>query len=444
MTSQNQLNAAIAPAVERTLGKGEVACSNHAGSTISPHVKHAKALSHKRFVLLNGAWVYIMGNNSNPSYVFLKGNTYYFNRHVPLDVREYYKSARVILCLKTSRRDQAIRAAKSIAQRLEDYWLSLRLANVDVPALHLLRDRPLKVSQSCCIRLTEALDLYLRLKGVGKDKVFKRGAERNIQSVVDILGDRPLDEYSSSDAAAYRDYLLKKGLTTNSVKRNFATIRSVINLSIQEHGLDCKNAFSKVFLPDLDDAKKRKPIPVDNIREIQQECMSIDDEARWLVALISDTGMRLSEAAGLHIDDIKLDCEIPHIDLKPHPWRGLKTKGSQRQIPLVGASLWAARRVKDASTNSPHAFPKYTSARGTNANSASAAINKWLKPRVPERCVVHSFRHSLRDRLRAVQCPLDMIDQIGGWATAGVGKSYGEGYRLSNTAGWVKKIVSHV
>ena len=27
-------NAAIAPAVERTLGKGEVACSNHAGSTI--------------------------------------------------------------------------------------------------------------------------------------------------------------------------------------------------------------------------------------------------------------------------------------------------------------------------------------------------------------------------------------------------------------------------
>ena len=36
-------------------------------------------------------------------------------------------------------------------------------------------------------------------------------------------------------------------------------------------------------------------------------------------------------------------------------------------------------------------------------------------------CVTHSFRHSLRDRLRAVQCPSDMIDQIGGWSTAGVG-----------------------
>jgi integrase len=373
-------------------------------------------------------------------YLWLKGETYYLNRRVPKDMQGHYQASRIVICLKTTRKDTAARSAKSIAQRLEDYWLSLRLANIDVPALHLLRDRPQKVSQSSCMSLTEALDLYLRLKGVNKGKVFRRGAERNIQSVVDVLSDRPLDEYSSSDAAAYRDYLLKRGLTTNSVKRNFATIRSVINLAIQEHGLDCKNAFSKVFLPDLDDVKKRKPIPTDIIKEIQQECMSIDDEARWLVALISDTGMRLSEAAGLHIDDIKLDCEIPHIDLKPHAWRSLKTKGSQRQIPIVGASLWAAKRVKATNTASPCAFPKYTSAKGTNANSASAAINKWLRPRVPEGCVVHSFRHSLRDRLRAVQCPSDMIDQIGGWTTAGVGQTYGEGYGLDASTLWMNKI----
>jgi len=364
------------------------------------------------------------------SYLWVKGQTYYFNRRVPKDVQAHYKASRIVICLKTSRKDQAIRAARSIAQRLEDYWMSLRLANLDIPAFHLLRGEPQKLSQSSCMTLTEALDLYLRLKGVNKDKTFHRGAERNIQSVLDVLSDRPLDEYSSSDAAAYRDYLLKRGLTTNSVKRNFATIRSVINLAIQEHGLECKNAFSRVYLPDLDDAKKRKPIPIENIREIQKECMSIDDEARWLVALISDTGMRLSEAAGLSVDDIKLDCEIPHIDLKPHSWRGLKTRGSQRQIPLVGASLWAATRVKETSTTSPYAFPRYTSPKGTNANSASAAINKWLKPRVPDGCVIHSFRHSLRDRLRAVQCPSDMIDQIGGWSTAGVGQSYGEGYDL--------------
>ena len=150
--------------------------------------------------------------------------------------------------------------------------------------------------------------------------------------------------------------------------------------------------------------------------------------------------MRLSEAAGLHIDDIKLDCKILHINLIPHSWRGLKTRGSQRQIPLAGASLWAAQRVLETNTVSPPVFPKYTSAKGTNANSASAAINKWLKPRVPVGCVVHSLRHSLRDRLRAVQCPSDMIDQTGGWSTAGVGQSYGKEYGLQLLHGEISKM----
>ena len=101
---------------------------------------------------------------------------------------------------------------------------------------------------------------------MNKDKTFQRGAERNIQSVVNVLSNRPLDKYSSSDSAAYRYYLLKRGLTTSSLKMNLATIRSVINLAILEHGLECRNAFSKVYLPGLDDAKKRKPIPVENIR----------------------------------------------------------------------------------------------------------------------------------------------------------------------------------
>ncbi|MGC6413481.1 MAG: integrase, partial [Bacteroidia bacterium] len=92
-------------------------------------------------------------------------------------------------------------------------------------------------------------------------------------------------------------------------------------------------------------------------------------------------------------------------------------------------------------TDSPYAFPRYTSPKGTNGNSASAAINKWLKPRVPEGCVIHSFRHSLRDRLRAVQCPSDMIDQIGGWATAGVGQAYGEGYGLGQIKSNLIKII---
>ena len=71
-------------------------------------------------------------------------------------------------------------------------------------------------------------------------------------------------------------------------------------------------------------------------------------------------------------------------------------------------------KIKDKQ-ESIFAFPMYSNEKNCNANSASAALNKWLKAYVPVGCVMHSFRHSLRDRLRAVECPKDVIDCIGGW-----------------------------
>ena len=40
-----------------------------------------------------------------------------------------------------------------------------------------------------------------------------------------------------------------------------------------------------------------------------------DDDLRWLVALLSDTGMRLGEAVGLLKSDIILDTDTPHLNL---------------------------------------------------------------------------------------------------------------------------------
>ena len=46
----------------------------------------------------------------------------------------------------------------------------------------------------------------------------------------------------------------------------------------------------------------------------------------------------------------------------------------------------------------------------------------------------------MRDRLREVDCPSEVIDQIGGWARSGVGDSYGEGYSLSKMYKYLEKI----
>ena len=97
-------------------------------------------------------------------------------------------------------------------------------------------------------------------------------------------------------------------------------------------------------------------------------------------------------------------------------------------------------RILEHNKDSLFAFPRYTSQKGCNANSASAALNKGLKEKLLNDYVIHGFKHSFRDRLRAVECPSEIIDQLGGWSLKSVGQGYGKGYELSVLSKWMNKI----
>ena len=40
----------------------------------------------------------------------------------------------------------------------------------------------------------------------------------------------------------------------------------------------------------------------------------------------------------------------------PHPWRRLKTKGSERKVPLIGLSIWACKKILACNNDSIFAF----------------------------------------------------------------------------------------
>ncbi len=379
-----------------------------------------------------------MHNKSSDKYLYNRDGVYQFIRRIPVDLSDHYGSSRIQISLKTKNISVACRSARSITQRLDDYWLGIRLQKMDIPAINLIRTSSNSTNND--YMLTDALDLYLKLKGTNKDKTFIRTAHRNTEYVIQVLGNKSVTAYSSSEAAQFRDWLINKGMGKSTVKRVFSSIRSIINLTITEKGLEGTNGFLGTFIPDGLKEKRRKPIPTYIIKDIQNKCMELDDDLRWLIALLSDTGMRLGEAVGLLKSDIILDTKTPHLHLVPHPWRGLKTTGSERKIPLVGASLWSAKRIKQSNPTNQFAFPRYCNEQTHNSNSASAALNKWLRTHAPEGYVVHSFRHSMRDRLRAVECPKEIIDQIGGWSSSDVGESYGEGFSLGNLEQWLNRI----
>ena len=82
-------------------------------------------------------------------------------------------------------------------------------------------------------------------------------------------------------------------------------------------------------------------------------------------------------------------------------------------------------------------FPLDSKSGHGYATHASNALNNWLK-RDFGGLTAHSLRHTFRDRLRALECPMDMIDQIGGWrSVSGIGARYGEGYGLEQKRMWL-------
>ena len=372
-----------------------------------------------------------------PPYTYLKGDIYYFIRHVPNDLQKYYYRTKIVKSLRTKSAKDAKYSALVLAGKLDSYWLGLRLKDTEVPCPELIIGQA-KQNSNALPSLSDCVELYLSVKGHNKAAMFFTTTRRNTDYLIQCLGNRPLDHYTTADAAQLRQWLITKGLSNSSVQRTFSVIKACLNFAIAEMGLAINNPFTGVYLPSATDKKKRHPIKPDQLKILQKACYKLDDDIRHLIALISDTGLRLAEAAGLLHEDIILDCEHPHVLIRPHSHRPLKTLSSNRVVPLVGASLWAAQRIK-ARQESRHCFPRYSCDQGCSSNSASAALNKWIKTVAGSNALVHGMRHALRDRMRAVEAPTDLIDQLGGWSLQSVGQGYGDGYSLEILSKWLHK-----
>jgi integrase len=157
------------------------------------------------------------------------------------------------------------------------------------------------------------------------------------------------------------------------------------------------------------------------------KAVSSGSQIKLLMPLLGETGCRLAEIVGLELNDIDMDQELIYV--RPNSNRRLKTRNSERTLPLVGYAK-IAMEFAISKSDGKYLFPRYVRDGKCNADHASASLNKWLKKDF-EGLTAHCLRHTFRDRLRAVECPLELIDQIGGWrSVSSIGARYGQGYSI--------------
>ena len=63
----------------------------------------------------------------NKSYLICLNGIFYYSRRVPADFLKRFNKDRVIISLRTKSKDKALSSAKTLSDRLERYWDSLRL-----------------------------------------------------------------------------------------------------------------------------------------------------------------------------------------------------------------------------------------------------------------------------------------------------------------------------
>ena len=133
------------------------------------------------------------------AYIYQKRGFYYFSRRVPKQLQHCHSKWRIVLALNTRSRAKALKHAQVICQRLDERWLPMRLDAMGLNNAFTNDVRTLPSPQ-----LSEAMQLYLQLKGAGKAKTFQQAAIRNVGVVIEVIGDKPISDYTTIDAGKVR------------------------------------------------------------------------------------------------------------------------------------------------------------------------------------------------------------------------------------------------
>jgi len=282
------------------------------------------------------------------------------------------------------------------------------------------------LSGEFALLLSDYTKPYSELKGFDADSKQFKDVTRAVKLFTERFGDRPPHKYSRSDINDLIKYRLYSGTSTGTIERNFNALNAMINKVNIEYEIDEIHRFSKPNIPKKgEDKKERNDFSAEQINTLRLKLSNSEGVADTLIKIMLDTGMRVSEVVGLGSGDVFLNVESPYIVLHKNSFRRLKTKNSERVIPLVGAALEV---MKSLDLSGEWLFPRYlneskqvfkfTSASNTANNRIRSLLESKGSP------TSHSFRHTMQTRLRNVECPEDIREEILGWRS-GISERYG-------------------
>lgn len=282
----------------------------------------------------------------------------------------------------------------------------------------------------------EALE-QASLKDLSEDqrRKWRNPKKRAVANLMSVIGDKALHTISRADALDFREWwqdrVLEEGVEIATANKDIGHLNRMVRTLDRRKRLGLPVLFGDLRI-EGETTGSRPPFAPEFVRTklLKPAALAgLNDEARDVVLVMVETGLRPSEIVNLAAETIILDHAVPHVRVLPDG-RRMKTPQSERDQPLVGVSLDAMRRH-------PEGFPRYRD----NAATLSATVNKYLdenKLRPTPRHTLYSLRHTFEDRLTAVECPEKITAALMGHKFHR--PKYGSGPSLQQKAEWLHRI----
>lgn len=281
------------------------------------------------------------------------------------------------------------------------------------------------------VLLSEMPAIYLEHHPKGNDKDHQEKTLEYWKKFTNFVGDKAAESITRDIARAYKNHRESLGLKTASIKKDLAIVKAIFNKCILEIPLKMTNPFEKLTISGLEkDAEKRIPFTNEELKKIFQACVAQDDDIRRIIICTLATGARLGEIVGLRKKDVHLDAEVPYIEIAEYGNKTVKTRNSNRLIPLLPQAIKALKKQLSNET-SEMLFSRYNDGiKKPDADAASATINKWLKTTIKTSKTTHSLRHSTEDLLRYADVTEDIREELTGRGKQTMSDRYGLGHAM--------------
>ncbi len=256
-----------------------------------------------------------------------------------------------------------------------------------------------------------AIEEHFQQKNKFNDTKKLYSIRKSVLILIEICGDKALDNYNSQDAECFKKHFIEsKKISTG--KRNQSNIQNIFSTLFNKYSIDKKNPFSGLKWPSYIKTITRENFSIQELSKIKTFCLNDKSIIGLISGIMFDTGCSFGEIVGLESEDVSLDKYNPYIVIRSNSHREIKNIYKKRIIPLVGVSLKTIYRINKGS-NKELIFKNFLKGKNFQLIQLEKQINNRLKC-LSEGKTSISFRYSLIERLKLVNCPESIIcDLIG-------------------------------